>query len=349
MRALKPIIILLLAVRTFSLQAQNFLPEVKVASDFKALIERPHVPFRASFTSVKTDSIIIEKGSFYTEASEKVPVLIYKPVKKGVNSFPVVICLHGTGGKKEGMEEFLVRFSKAGFMAVAIDARYHGERIEGGAHAEKEYVAAITRAWQNKDSAHQQHPFYLDTVFDLWRLTDYLSTRLDVKPDRIGMMGVSMGGIETWMAASVDIRIKVVVPVIAAQSFNWSLKNDQWQGRAATIQPVHAQAAKDLGDLAVNKDNVKKVWDKILPGITGEFDCPSMVRLFAPRPLLLLNNEKDPNCPLPGALLAFEAAASAYRSKNALDKLKTDVTPGEPHKLTDRHVNMTIDWFVKWL
>jgi len=151
------------------------------------------------------------------------------------------------------------------------------------------------------------------------------------------------------MAASVDTRIKVVVPVIATQSFKWSLENDKWQGRARTIWGAHVQAAKDLGDTGVNRKNVKAVWDKLIPGITSEFDCPSMIRLFAPRPLLLLNTENDPNCPLPGAKLAFEAATNIYKEQNALDKLKIDVEPGEPHRFTKKHMEMTIEWFKQWL
>jgi dipeptidyl aminopeptidase/acylaminoacyl peptidase len=186
-------------------------------------------------------------------------------------------------------------------------------------------------------------------VYDLWRLTDYLITRPDVQANRIGMMGISMGGIETWMAASVDKRIKVAVPVIAAQSFKWSLENNTWQGRAGTIWKVHEQVARDLGDTIVTKENVSLVWTKIVPGITEEFDCPSMIRLFAPRPLLLLNNEKDQNCPLQGAQLAFKAATDAYKSKNALNKFKIHVTPNEPHRFLPEHAEMTIAWFKKWL
>jgi hypothetical protein len=163
------------------------------------------------------------------------------------------------------------------------------------------------------------------------------------------MIGISMGGIETWMAASVDQRIKVTVPVIAAQSFRWSLENDQWQGRARTILAVHEQAAKDLGDSTVNKENVKAVWDKLVPGITGKFDCPSMIRLFVPRPLLLLNTEKDPNNPLPGAKIAFESAKRAYRSANASEKLQVDVAPNEPHRFISKHKEMAIAFFAKWL
>ena len=322
----------------------------KVRSDFKALLQRPGTDPKPVFTVVRSDSAAIEKGYFYSEATERVPVLIYKPLNSTAKKLPVVICLHGTGGSKddEGIKELLYRFSKAGFMAVAIDGRFHGERAQASA-GHNSYVEAIIKAWQNKDNTQQTHPFYFDTVYDLWRLVDYLNTRADVDSARIGMMGISKGGIETWMAASVDTRIKVAVPVIAAQSFKWSLDNDRWQGRARTIWGAHVQAAKDLGDTGVNKNNVQVFWNKLLPGITGEFDCPSMIRLFAPRPLLVLSTENDQNCPLPGAKIAFEAAESVYQSTNALNKLQMDIEPNQPHRFTPKHEQMAIAWFVKWL
>lgn len=323
----------------------------KVARDFRRLLQRPSVAFKPSFQTFISDSVVIEKGFIYTEETERIPVLICKPVTKGPTAFPVVICLHGTGGSKddESIKDMLYRLVKAGIMGVAIDARYHGERVAGGATKSQQYIEAIIKAWKNADKQRQPHPFYYDTVYDLWRLTDYLITRKDVQPERIGMMGISMGGIETWMAAAVDKRIKVAVPVIAAQSFRWSLAHEQWQGRARTIWKVHQQAASDFGDSTVTKENVQRVWEKLLPGITGEFDCPSMIRLFAPRPLLLLSNEKDQNCPLPGAQLAFEAARRAYKTMKALNKLKIAVTPNEPHRFLAEHATMTIAWFQKWL
>jgi len=326
------------------------LPVDKVRADFAASLQRPAVDPKASFSLVPSDSAIIEKGFFFSEATEKVPVLIYKPLNSGARKLPVVICLHGTGGSKDdaGMKDLLYLFSQAGFMAVGIDGRYHGERSNAAA-GHNGYVEAIIRAWQNKDSSQQAHPFFFDTVYDLWRLVDYLVTRPDVEPARIGMMGISKGGIETWMAASVDTRIKVAVPVIAVQSFKWSLENNRWQGRAKTIWGAHVQAAKDLGDTGVNQHNVQLFWNKLLPGITGEFDCPSMIRLFAPRPLLVLSTELDPNCPLPGAKLAFEAATDAYNAVHAGNKLKMDIAPNEPHRYTAKHIQMTVAWFKKWL
>ena len=334
---------------TSCLSFAQSVPIEKVRSDFRQLLQRPKVDPRPSIQSYTQDSILIEKGFFYSETSEKVPILVYKPISKKTQKLPVVICLHGTGGTKdaEAIKNLLSRFVKLGFMSVAIDARYHGERMPAD-KSRNYYVEAITKAWNDKQAPYE-HPFFLDTVYDLWRLVDYLEQRSDVDPKRIGMMGISMGGIETWMAASVDTRIKVAVPVIAAQSFKWSLENDRWQGRARTIWGAHVQAAKDLGDTSVNKENITIFWKKLLPGITNEFDCPSMIRLFAPRPLLILNTEEDQNCPIEGARIAFEAAKNEYRSRKALNKLKIDVEPNEPHRFTARHLEMTIEWFKMWL
>jgi dienelactone hydrolase len=331
-------------------QTEQYPSPAKVAADFHKLLDRPKVDFKPSFGQVHSEVPIVESGYIYSEKGEKVPLLIYKPNKPEVKSFPVVIFLHGTGGSKndESIKNVLYQLSQRGIMGVAIDARYHGQRIAGGAHGSQEYVKAVTKAWENKDASKQTHPFLWDTAYDLWRVTDYLITRPDVQATRIGMGGISMGGIETWLAASVDTRIKVVVLDISAQSFKWSLDNDKWQGRANTIKGAHLQAAKDLGDTEMNQRNVKAVWDKLLPGITNEFDCPSMIRLLAPRPLLILSTEKDANCPLPGAKIAFASAEAAYGVANA-DKLKMDVAPNLPHRTTPEHLKMTLDWFEKWL
>jgi dienelactone hydrolase len=348
----KLILSFFLCISAQRLFAQEQYPApAKITTDFKKILDRPKVDFRPSFQTTVTDSLIIERGSIYSEKDEQVPVVIYKPVKPGVTAFPAVIFLHGTGGNKENGEvkPVLIALAKRGIMAVSIDARFHGARIAGGAHGSKEYVEAVTAAWHNTDATKQTHPFFWDTVYDLWRLTDYLLTRPEVKADHIGMGGISMGGIEAWMAAAVDTRIKVIVLDIAAQSFKWSLENDRWQGRANTIKAAHLQAAKDLGDTSMNRRNVKALWDKLLPGITGEFDCPSMLRLMAPRPMLILSTEKDGNCPLPGVKIAFASAQAAYSSVGASDKLQMDIEPNQPHKAVPRQLAMAVEWFVRWL
>jgi cephalosporin-C deacetylase-like acetyl esterase len=97
------------------------------------------------------------------------------------------------------------KLAEVGFIAVAIDAPYHGERKSG--KGETDYDDAIIRAYRGSG----EHPFFYDTVFDVMRLVDYLSTRDDVDASRIGLIGISKGGVETYLTAAVDPRISVAV------------------------------------------------------------------------------------------------------------------------------------------
>jgi dienelactone hydrolase len=293
-----------------------------------------------------------ETWSFASEkktngAIERVPVLILRPAE-GTGKRPAVIVLHGTGGKKESMVPFMKELTARGLIGVAIDARYHGARA-GGAKGSAAYNEAITSAWHAKLGEPMEHPFYYDTCWDLWRTIDFLQKHEAVDPERIGMIGFSMGGIQTWLAAAVDDRVKVAVPAIGVQSFRWSLEHDQWQGRAKTIRAAHDAAAKDLGEPQVNQKVCRELWSKILPGILDQFDCPSMLRLFAPRALLILNGELDPNCPLPGAKLAFAAAEKAYRDAGVSDRLHIMVAERVGHQVTPIQRQAALAWFAQWL
>jgi dienelactone hydrolase len=261
---------------------------------------------------------------------------------------PAVIVLHGTGGSKEGSRSWLEQLAHRGFVAIAIDGRFHGERA-GDAKGTRAYNEAIIQAWRTKSGQPQAHPFYYDTCWDIWRTIDYLQTRGDVDPDRIGMIGISKGGIETWLAAAVDERVKVAVPAISVQSFRWSLDHDRWQGRANTIKDAHEAVAADLGEPRVNARVCRALWSKVIPGILDEFDAPSMLRLFDGRSLLILNGEKDPNCPIEGAELAFAAARAAFHEARADDQLKIMVAQGAGHTVTKEQQEAALDWFVAWL
>lgn len=88
-------------------------------------------------------------------------------------------------------------------------------------------------------------PLFYDTVWDVMRLIDYLSTRDDVDPARIGLFGLSKGGIETYLTAAVDPRVAVAVPCLAVQGFEWELEHHAWQSRAGTFWDAFKGAAKN--------------------------------------------------------------------------------------------------------
>lgn len=333
------------------------LPPRKAQAAFLKQLDRPKVPADVQHRDAKGGGggPTVSHWSFASEkkadgTTERVPVLQVSPAEaKG--RLPVMIVLHGTGGNKESTLDWLEDFAKRGVIGIAIDARYHGSRSNAG-KGSTAYVAAITKAW--KDPADKmEHPFYYDTVWDLWRLIDVLEKRDDVDPKRIGMMGISMGGIQTWLAASVDERVAVAAPLIGVQSFKWSLENDKWQGRARTIQAAHDAAAKDLGEPGVNAKVCKVLWSKVIPGILDEFDCPNLLPLFAAgpsvRPLFIANGDMDPNCPVEGARIAIKAAEDAFAKAGAKDKLVTRVNAGVAHKVTDDDRKACIEFCVKWL
>ncbi len=158
-----------------------------------------------------------------------------------------------------------------------------------------------------------------------------------------------MGGIETWLAASVDSRIAVAAPLIGVQSFRWSLDNDLWQGRANTIRATSEAAAKDLGEPAVNQRVCRELWNKVIPGILDDYDCPNLIRLFAGRSLFIANGERDPNCPIEGAKLAITAVEDGFAKVGAKDKLVVRINADVAHKVTEDDRKACLAFCVKWL
>ena len=347
-------VFLLLPQGLYAQDSVQYSAPAEVRASFKKLLERPKVPLDATVETIKGNSSFQQIYlSFASEKKgtevERVPTLIVRPspLFQEKKKLPAVIVLHGTGGDKDGQLAFMRDLAKRNIIAVAIDARYHGGRAKGAKGATA-YNDAITNAWLTKAGQPMEHPFYYDTVWDLWRLVDYLETRDDIDAKKIGMIGFSMGGIQTWLAASVDERILVSVPAIGVQSFRWSLENDQWQGRANTIKAAHLQAAKDLGEPAVNQKVCRALWNKIIPGILDDYDCPSMLRLCAGRPMLILNGTKDGNCPYGGAKLAIASAQKAYMDAGASEKLRVLVEE-VGHTVTPTQRTAALDWFEKWL
>ena len=99
----------------------------------------------------------------------------------------------------------------------------------------------------------------------------------------------------------------------------------------------------------MNQKVCRVLWSKLIPGILDQFDCPSMLRLFAGRPLLILNGDQDPNCPIEGARIAFASAEAAYKAAGCPEKLKIIVAEGVGHKVTPEQNAAALDWLVKWL
>jgi len=228
--------------------------------------------------------------------------------------------------------------ARRGYLALAIDARWHGERGPG-------LQAAMIRAYRSRHG----HPYVFETVADLFRTLDYLETRPDVDARRIGMIGISMGGQETWIAAALDPRVAVAVPVIGVNTFAWAIGHDRWRARARLLPQVYEAVRADLGEPEVDARVYRSVWERLTPGLLDRFDGPRLLPLIAPRPLLILNGEADPLVPVEGARLAAESARRAYAAAGVPERFRFEVAPGVGHTFTDAERRLALDWFDRWL
>jgi hypothetical protein len=111
--------------------------------------------------------------------------------------------------------------------------------------------------------------------------------------------------------------------------------------------PVEA-AARGEG-VAVDAAFVRRFYDRVVPGIYGDLDGPSVLPLIAPRPMLVINGENDPRTPLPGVRQAVDAAEGAYAAAGAADKFGVYLQPNAGHVFTPVAELVMADWFVRWL
>ncbi|XP_055810734.1 uncharacterized protein LOC129880639 isoform X2 [Solanum dulcamara] len=265
----------------------------------------------------------LQEQNFYliTEEGEqgRLPVLVLSMKEAHKKKRPAIVFLHSTNKCKEWLRPLLQAYASRGYIAVAIDSRYHGERATN-----------ITT--------------YRD-VWDLIKLADYLTEREDIDLSRIGITGESLGGMHAWFAAFADFRYSVVIPIIGVQGFRWAIEHDRWQERVDSIKGVFEEARSNLGRNKIDKEVVEKVWDRIAPGLASRFDSPYTVPAIAPRPLLILNGEEDPRCPIAGLDILTSRARKACADANCPLNFKLIAQAGVGHQMTPLMVKEASNWF----
>lgn len=230
----------------------------------------------------------------------------------GKRRLPAVILAHGFGGTKDGYH-YLVTcpwLNERGFVALRFDFRGCGE--SGG---EKGRV------------------IWTEEVEDLRNAVNLLQAQRYVDPDRIGVIGFSLGGCVALYAASSDPRIHTLVAVGAVSDFGRLLrrvKTDEreWEGfmrrvaegkerRVGTGNPqyLHRDEILPLPSVMITpEDRIRK---KVAS--TSEFTVETVESLLsckpvhvigriAPRAILLIHGENDVLVPPSDSEELFAAA-----------------------------------------
>jgi dienelactone hydrolase len=131
-------------------------------------------------------------------------------VPHGTGPFPAVLCVHGHwkfAKQHPDVQSRCIGLAKLGFFVLMVDAFGAGERgLEkalGEYHGE---MVAATLFPTGLALAGVQ-------VYENMRAIDYLQSRPEVIPGKIGVTGASGGGNQTMYVGAIDDRLQAVVPV----------------------------------------------------------------------------------------------------------------------------------------
>ena len=154
------------------------------------------------------NGLVIEKWVLTTEPGCRMPVLLYRPVKP-VAKMPALVVTHGHGGSKSRtFNQYTGQlYARLGLAVVVIDPIGEEERHIAGKMGSR----AHDDAGNDARAAKAGRLIMGKLVFDSMRAIDWLLTRTDIDPARIGVGGSSNGGAQaTWLAA-LEPRIKVAL------------------------------------------------------------------------------------------------------------------------------------------
>jgi dienelactone hydrolase len=139
------------------------------------------------------------------EANNTVPAELYLPrgMTAGDPPRPAVICLHIMDGNVELVQIACSALAARGIPALWFNLPYYGPRSPaGGRHAVAADPALFVTAMSQ-------------SVEDVRRTVDVLASRPEIDPQRIGVMGISLGGILAATAAEKDPRIARAALILA--------------------------------------------------------------------------------------------------------------------------------------
>jgi len=292
------------------------------------------LPTRPAPSKVKTLSredrgdYVLERFEFHNGVDALVPGILLIP-KKRDGRVPAIIGLHGHGGSSETIctdtdnpQCVGPDLARRGFIVAAIDTYFCGARAR---KPRKDWPERYRHA--DEGSLFRLYLWQGRTLWGMMQrdqqcLIDYLQTREEVDPDRIGVTGMSMGGTGSWWLAAVDDRIAAVVGVAGFTRYEQLIAHNN-----ARLHGVYYY----------------------VPGILKHFDTEAIYSLIAPRPMLMLCGDQDGGLPLDGIEILERKVGQMYRLHGKPDVFHSIVYKNTGHEYLPEMRKRMIDWFEKCL
>jgi len=227
---------------------------------------------------------------------------------------PLVVFSHAFTGRKEDFTDHLKTFAELGYYALALDNRAHGERSVRGFISQQVFV-------DGKLNVYEVRKLIKETADDMKILIDHFVKEGGIDEDRMGLIGVSMGGFSALRTLVMEERIKVAAPIIASPYFDEI--------------PKDVPIAKDPENMQKLKDYSKKY----SPGFHLDRFYPRAI-LFQIGGLDIHFNGEN--------VRQFCDTLGPYYEEDP-DRLKLIVHDNVAHEFTQPMWNNVIDWFQKYL
>jgi len=287
---------------------------------------RPRVPKIQMLSRNDRGEFVVEKFSFDNGAGATVPGYILLP-KNSAGRAPGILFCHWHGGEYEiGKEELFQSkhtpeppgpaLVKRGFVVLGIDAYCFGERNGQGPGGPSETGSA------GEMTASKFNLWVGRTVWgmilrdDLLAL-DYLASRSEVDPDRLGVTGISMGATRSWWLMALDERLKTGVAVACLTRYQNLIQHEELKAHGIYY---------------------------FVPNLLTHFDTEAIVSLIAPRPVLFQTGDQDGGSPVDGIRAIESAVRPVYRLYNKDSNFQSLIYPGLGHVYTQEMWNKTVAW-----
>ncbi|HEY3444524.1 MAG TPA: alpha/beta hydrolase family protein [Paludibaculum sp.] len=276
------------------------------------------------------DGYRIEKFVFDNGVDSMVPGYIAIPDQRQ-GKLPAILTMHGHGSTKDNMfgykptsQDVAGLLAKQGFVVLGIDSYFNGERKGMGPAGEMER--------QERGSDQEMSLFKLNLWLGrtLWGMMlrdeqialDYLASRPEVDPKRIGAQGMSMGSTRAWWLAAIDDRIKATVGVACFTRY------------------------EDL--IAIRELRAHGIY-YFVPGLLKHFDTEGVMALLAPRPFLALTGDRDAGSPPEGMKKLEDILTRHYRLHGKPEAFQSVIYPETGHVYNDDMKQRMVAWFKLFL
>ena len=288
------------------------------------------LPIKAkTLWSEERDRYYIEKLVLDLNQIEPVPAYFVRPLSDAGEKFPVILYNHAHGsnyplGKDELLQghgeclqspPYAEELTCLGYAALCFDTWVFGER------AKRKNVHKLEELAVFKEMLWRGQVMWGMMVYDSLRGIDYLLSRPDVDPSRLGTLGLSMGSTMAWWVAALDERVKVCIDICCLTDFDALIENDGLNFHSLYY---------------------------FVPGLLKHFTAHEINALIAPRPHLGLAGDRDPLTPPKGLERIDAELKKVYAAAGAPDAWKLIRVDGE-HAETPEMRSEIIAFLKKWM